>query len=120
MVLDADALVRSGQPADAIEARMTEMIPRGRLYFVVDTLEYLAKGGRIGGARALLGELIQIKPILTIREGRLRPTSGSARANDPSPGWSRSRKASAPGHRTHILRSSRSRPPTWPACWLTG
>jgi len=70
MVLEAQSLARSGQPADAIEARITEMIPRGRLYFVVDTLEYLAKGGRIGGARALLGELIQIKPILAIREGQ--------------------------------------------------
>ena len=46
------------------------MIPRGRLYFVVDTLEYLAKGGRIGGAKALLGELIQIKPILAICDGQ--------------------------------------------------
>jgi DegV family protein with EDD domain len=36
----------------------------------VDTLEYLAKGGRIGGAKALLGELIQIKPILRIQDGQ--------------------------------------------------
>jgi fatty acid-binding protein DegV len=34
------------------------MIPCGRLYFVVDTLEYLAKGGRIGGAKKLLAELL--------------------------------------------------------------
>jgi DegV family protein with EDD domain len=48
-----------------------EMIPRGRLYFVVDTLEYLAKGGRIGGAKALLGEMIRIKPILALRDGQI-------------------------------------------------
>jgi DegV family protein with EDD domain len=70
MVLRAHALASAGQPADAIEARVREMIPRGRLYFVVDTLEYLAKGGRIGGAKALLGELIQIKPVLSIRDGQ--------------------------------------------------
>lgn len=70
MVLKADELARMGQPADVIEARLQQMIPRGRLYFVVDTLEYLAKGGRIGGAKALLGELIQIKPVLTIRDGQ--------------------------------------------------
>jgi DegV family protein with EDD domain len=70
MVLEADAMARAGKPAIAIEARLNEMIPRGRLYFVVDTLEYLAKGGRIGGAKALVGELIQIKPILTIRDGQ--------------------------------------------------
>jgi DegV family protein with EDD domain len=70
LVLEAAALASAGKSADEIEARIQEMIPRGRLYFVVDTLEYLAKGGRIGGAKALVGELIQIKPILAIRNGQ--------------------------------------------------
>lgn len=70
MVLEAQELARAGQPADFIEARIREMIPRGRLYFVPETLEYLAKGGRIGGAKALLGELIQIKPVLAIQNGQ--------------------------------------------------
>ena len=43
------------------------------LIFTVDTLEYLAKGGRIGRARALAGELLNIKPILTIEEGEIVP-----------------------------------------------
>jgi DegV family protein with EDD domain len=73
LVLVAQAMARAGKSADDIEALVKEMIPRGRLYFVVDTLEYLAKGGRIGGAKALLGELIQIKPILTIRDGQAEP-----------------------------------------------
>lgn len=70
LVLIADGMAKAGQCADEIVARLNDMISRGRLYFVVDTLEYLAKGGRIGGAKALLGELIQIKPILTIRDGQ--------------------------------------------------
>jgi len=70
LVLEAAAMAQAGKSAEAIEAHINEMIPRGRLYFVVDTLEYLAKGGRIGGAKALLGELIQIKPVLAIREGQ--------------------------------------------------
>ncbi len=70
LVLLADDMARAGKSADQIEGTLLEMIPRGRLYFVVDTLEYLAKGGRIGGAKALLGELIQIKPILAIRDGQ--------------------------------------------------
>jgi DegV family protein with EDD domain len=73
LVLQADSMARAGQPADAIEARINALIPRGRLYFVVDTLEYLAKGGRIGSAKALVGELIQIKPVLTIRDGAAAP-----------------------------------------------
>lgn len=70
LVLEAQAMAEAGRTADEIAGRIEEMIPRGRLYFVVDTLEYLAKGGRIGGAKALLGELIQIKPVLAIRDGQ--------------------------------------------------
>jgi DegV family protein with EDD domain len=73
MVLVADDLAKAGASADEIEANIRAMIPRGRIFFVVDTLEYLAKGGRIGGAKKLLAELLEIKPILTIREGQVEP-----------------------------------------------
>jgi DegV family protein with EDD domain len=43
------------------------------LLFTVDTLEYLARGGRIGRARAWAGELLNIKPILTITDGEVAP-----------------------------------------------
>ncbi len=56
-----------------LSIELNEMIPRGRIYFLVDTLEYLQKGGRIGGAKALVGELLQVKPILTIRDGQVEP-----------------------------------------------
>jgi len=73
LVLIADDMAKAGASADEIEAKVREMIPRGRIFFVVDTLEYLAKGGRIGGAKKLLAELLEIKPILTIREGQVEP-----------------------------------------------
>lgn len=73
MVLVADDMAKAGKSADEIVAKLNDMIPRGRLYFVVDTLEYLAKGGRIGGAKKLLAELLEIKPILQIREGQVEP-----------------------------------------------
>lgn len=63
----------AGADADTIEARLRDMAPRCRIYFLVATLEYLAKGGRIGGASALLGGVLQIKPILTFRDGRVEP-----------------------------------------------
>jgi DegV family protein with EDD domain len=40
---------------------------------VVDTLEYLARGGRIGGAKKLLAELLEIRPILQVKEGQVEP-----------------------------------------------
>ncbi len=72
LVLIADEMAKAGNNADEIENEVIKLIPRGRLYFVVDTLEFLAKGGRIGGAKALLGEMIQIKPILTLRDGMIQ------------------------------------------------
>lgn len=73
LVLLADDLAKAGKCADEIVAKVNEMIPFGRLYFVVDTLEYLAKGGRIGGAKKLLAELLEIKPILQVKEGQVEP-----------------------------------------------
>lgn len=73
MVLVADELAKAGKCADEIVAKLTAMIPCGRLYFVVDTLEYLARGGRIGGAKKLLAELLQIKPILQVNNGQVEP-----------------------------------------------
>ena len=48
------------------------------VYFVVDTLEFLHRGGRIGGARRFLGSALNIKPILTITEGKVE-AAGSVR-----------------------------------------
>ena len=41
------------------------------VYFVVDTLEYLRRGGRIGGAQAMLGSALNLKPLLELRDGRI-------------------------------------------------
>jgi DegV family protein with EDD domain len=73
LVLMADGWAKSGLDADTIVNRLNDWIARGRIYFLVDTLEYLQKGGRIGGAKALLGEMLQVKPILTVRDGQVEP-----------------------------------------------
>ena len=63
--------VSKGDDAVTIQNGINRLIPRNRIYFVVDTLEYLAKGGRIGGATALLGSLLKIKPILALKNGKV-------------------------------------------------
>ncbi|HEU0295717.1 MAG TPA: DegV family protein [Anaerolineales bacterium] len=73
LVLLADDLAKTGRSADEIVQKLNDMIPRGRLYFLVNTLEYLAKGGRIGGAKNLLAELLQLKPILQVKNGQVEP-----------------------------------------------
>jgi DegV family protein with EDD domain len=73
LVLAAHAWACEGMSADTIVKNLKEWIPRGRLFFLVNTLEYLQKGGRIGGAKALMGELLQVKPILCLRDGQVEP-----------------------------------------------
>jgi DegV family protein with EDD domain len=73
MVQHAAAWVEAGQGADEIMARLEALAPRGRMYFLVPTLEYLQRGGRVGGAAALLGGVLQIKPLLELRNGRVEP-----------------------------------------------
>jgi len=71
MVELAARWAEEGADADTIVARLESMSRRCRIYFLVATLEYLARGGRIGGASALLGTMLRVKPILTMRNGQV-------------------------------------------------
>jgi len=62
-----------GMDRDLLLANVKDMSRRHRVYFMVDTLEYLFKGGRIGAAKALFGSVLQMKPILNIRNGIIQP-----------------------------------------------
>jgi DegV family protein with EDD domain len=73
IVLEADRAAKSGASADEVEALVRGMMPRARFYFLVDTMEFLRRGGRIGGAQALVGSILQIKPILNFTGGRVEP-----------------------------------------------
>jgi DegV family protein with EDD domain len=101
VVLAASAAARSGSDATAVVARAHEAADATRLWFAVDTLEYLRRGGRIGTAQAWLGGALKIKPILTL-DGEITPiervrTSGRAfermvqymrsREQDGADGW---------------------------------
>ena len=70
------AAARAAQAGGSL-AEVTQVaqdsIAKTTLYFVLDTLEYLQKGGRIGRAAALVGGLLGIKPILTLHDGEVHP-----------------------------------------------
>ena len=57
---------RAAETAEQIVERVGAARERLRMWFAIDTLEYLRKGGRIGAARAWMGSALQIKPILTL------------------------------------------------------
>ena len=62
-----------GAGIDAIRELVEGMVPRVRIIVVLDTLEYLRRGGRIGRARAYLGAVLRVKPLLSIRDGEVHP-----------------------------------------------
>lgn len=71
MAQTAFELAEQGLAADDIAARLREIAAATFTMFVPNTLAYLHKGGRIGGASALLGAILQIKPILYLAEGKV-------------------------------------------------
>ncbi len=110
---------QEGAPLDAIEARILRMSARCRIYFVVDTLKYLAMGGRIGGAAALLGSVLRVKPLLTFTEGQVNTLRKCARTGAQSSGSRRS-SSNRPHATTRAISPSymltpKQRPGHWPA-----
>jgi DegV family protein with EDD domain len=82
VLLGALAAAEAGADADAVVARAEETRAAQQIWFAVDTLDHLRRGGRIGAAQALLGGALKIKPILTMK-GVITPvervrTSGKA------------------------------------------
>ena len=71
--LEAARVVQSGASYDEVVASVQSSLQRVHSYFLVDTLEYLQKGGRIGKASAFLGSILNIKPLLTIEDGEAHP-----------------------------------------------
>jgi DegV family protein with EDD domain len=78
IVIQASRMAKSGMSLKQIVDELTEIIPNVHLLVLFDTLKYLVKGGRVGKAKALLGSLLNVKPILTVRDGELVP-SGQVR-----------------------------------------
>ena len=72
-VIKAAEAIQNGAKMDDVVASVKDWCSRAHAYVIFDTLEYLLKGGRIGRAQALLGGLLKITPILTLREGIVTP-----------------------------------------------
>ena len=69
VVLEAARVARATNDLDAAEAAARAVVPKIRVFGALDTMDNVRKGGRIGTARALLGSLLSIKPIIEIRDG---------------------------------------------------
>ena len=73
LAIAAAEAARRGGSLDDVVTETRAAIPKVGFIGLVDTLEYLEKGGRIGKAQAFVGSLLRIKPLLTIRDGEAHP-----------------------------------------------
>jgi DegV family protein with EDD domain len=73
VVAEAVRVAEGGGDAEAVTTAVRHLIGEIRLLFTVETLEYLRRGGRIGSARALLGSMLDVKPILEMKNGSIEP-----------------------------------------------
>ena len=83
LALAVQRRLEQGTTDEEVDALVARYADEAGLVFTLDTLEYLRRGGRIGKAGALAGELLNIKPILTIRDGEVLPIKrvrGNAKA----------------------------------------
>ena len=78
MVMAAARMAKAGESSDKIVAEMKKAIPQIHLLAMFDSLKYLLLGGRIGKAKALLGSILNVKPIIALKDGEVVP-AGQAR-----------------------------------------
>lgn len=71
VALEAARAAAAGANLDGVVARAAEVASRMNLLATIDTLEYLHRGGRIGGAATLVGTMLQIKPVLYVADGHV-------------------------------------------------
>jgi len=69
----ASTFAKSGKSLSQVSEEVKRIIPSIHLLGLLDTLRYLAKGGRISKLKAMLGSVLAVKPMLTIKDGELEP-----------------------------------------------
>jgi DegV family protein with EDD domain len=75
MAIEAARRSADGADVEQVAAAAEDLVPRTRIYGALDTLENLKKGGRIGGAQALLGSMLSIKPVIQVLHGEVEQES---------------------------------------------
>ena len=73
MVLEACRMRDAGMELDVVAEKLDILKETGRIFVTVDSLEHLQKGGRIGKASAMAGTILNIKPIIAMKDGELHP-----------------------------------------------
>lgn len=104
LALHAAARASEGADLDTIVREVQERVGRQHLLAALDTLEYLRKGGRIGGAKAMLGSMLSIKPIISVTDGAV-DEAGKARTRSKALRFIVDRLPQGPVERIAVLHA---------------
>jgi DegV family protein with EDD domain len=72
-IAEARRMIDAGHSLNEIKSQLEALTSRVKMHIVFDTLENLKRGGRVGSAQAFIGGLLQMKPILSIKNGKIEP-----------------------------------------------
>ncbi|HZR40958.1 MAG TPA: DegV family protein [Ktedonobacteraceae bacterium] len=72
-IMQAAENAQKGMNLEEIRVQLLDTLARSRILAVLDTLEYVRRGGRIGAARAMLGNMLSVKPIISLKDGEVAP-----------------------------------------------
>lgn len=75
MAIEAATIAGTGKSFEQVVRETKQLIPKTHVWAMFDTLKYLAKGGRVGKAKALMGSVLNIKPLLSVKDGELMPAT---------------------------------------------
>ena len=95
IVITAAKAALSGANLDEIVAMIKQTIPETHYFGIVDNLEYLYKGGRIGKAQAFLGSMLNVKPLLIVQDGGMSTGEGARPFQGNRQGMSTGRQVSS-------------------------
>lgn len=71
LIIEAAVMAKQGMAASDIVKKIEEYIPKSRASFVLDTLTYLARGGRCSAVAALVGGMLNLKPKIVVKDGKM-------------------------------------------------
>jgi DegV family protein with EDD domain len=94
-----------GASLDDVVALVEQLKRRTRVYGALDTLENLKKGGRIGGAKAMLGSMLSVKPLVDLTTGVVEE-AGRARTRRKSLAWLREKIVAQPAERLAVMHAA--------------
>ena len=86
MAVAAARLAEQGADFATVAAAVRSQVARTRIFGALDTLEILKRGGRVGAAKALLGEVLSVKPCITVRGGKI-DEAGKVRTRSKALAW---------------------------------